>query len=72
MMWVIVVMTTTVGYGDLAPRTNAGRLISIFAIIWGIMSFSLFIVTINNSFKLQGDDELIYETIVVDNEESEL
>ena len=72
MIWVIVVMTTTVGYGDLAPRTNEGRLLSIFAVIWGIMSFSLFIVTINNSFKLEGHDEIIYESIVVANEESEL
>lgn len=72
MMWVIIVMVTTVGYGDLAPVTNGGRLICSLAAVWGVGAVSLFIVSLNNDSSLNEQESRVYEDIVVVNEESEL
>lgn len=69
MMWVIILMTTTVGYGDLAPVTTIGRSICLFASIWGVSSFSLFILTINNGSSLNDDESEVYDAIVIANQE---
>ncbi len=46
-VWVIIIMITTAGYGDLAPRSTEGRLMCFLASIFGIFTFSLFLVSLN-------------------------
>ena len=48
-LWLIVVTTTTVGYGDFYCRSHLGRLISCCAAILGIFMISLFMVTLAGS-----------------------
>ncbi len=47
--WAIVTMTT-VGYGDIVPRTSLGRIIALETIILGIVAFTLFISTVAEFF----------------------
>lgn len=51
-----VMTLTTVGYGDLAPITDAGKLFTIFYIILGLgMLLSLVKVMANHTLKFQKD-----------------
>ena len=50
--WAIVTMTT-VGYGDFAPTTSAGRLFSIFVMFAGISLIAILTATISSIFVAQ-------------------
>jgi voltage-gated potassium channel len=45
-MWLVVLTMTTVGYGDIVPVTDLGRLITIMACFLGTFIVSLSTVTI--------------------------
>ena len=49
--WTIVTMTT-VGYGDVYPKTTFGRLFGIIVCLWGVLLVSLFVVSISDALKL--------------------
>lgn len=46
---------TTVGFGDFAPQTDAGKIFTIFYIIVGIGIILAFVNTIYNHFSLRRD-----------------
>lgn len=54
-IWYALVTITTVGYGDVVPATEAGRLFGFVLIIFGVVFFSL--VTANISAYLIGSDQ---------------
>ena len=47
-IWMIVVTRTTVGYGDLYPKTIGGRLIGALVCVWGMFLTSFFTVSLAN------------------------
>ena len=51
-VWVTVITLTTVGYGDLAPCTFPGRIITMMLALWGTLLVSLLVVTISSIFDL--------------------
>ena len=51
-IWCIVITMTTVGFGDVVPVTVPGRLIVIFAALWGTFLISILILSVGNIFKL--------------------
>lgn len=53
--WYALVTITTVGYGDVVPATEAGRVFGFFLIVFGVVFFSL--VTANISAYLIGSDQ---------------
>ena len=49
-LWWSVQTVTTVGYGDVVPESNGGRLIGIFVRIFGVASVSLITALVTSSF----------------------
>jgi voltage-gated potassium channel len=47
----VIVTLSTVGYGDIVPKTDAGKIFTIFFIIFGIAIFSSLISTLVNRAK---------------------
>eukprot|EP00347_Sterkiella_histriomuscorum_P018433 403345527 len=47
-IWLTIVTMTTVGYGDLYPKSFGGRVIGVIICIWGIFITSFFTVTLTN------------------------
>ena len=49
-LWWAVVTVTTVGYGDVTPKTAGGRLVGVAVMIGGLLSFSLVTATVASIF----------------------
>ncbi len=43
---------TTVGYGDIAPETDIGRMLGLLCVIWGGFLVSVMVVVLTNTFNL--------------------
>ena len=43
---------TTVGYGDIAPSTQPGRIVAIIIALWGTVLISLVVVSVSSIFEL--------------------
>jgi len=50
-MWWAFVTMTTVGYGDLAPITNLGRLLGVFCMFSGIVLMAICVIIIGGNFE---------------------
>jgi voltage-gated potassium channel len=56
-MWWAIVTVTTVGYGDVYPKTTAGRIIGSLLMLAGIGFISLLTATIASRFVASDDEE---------------
>jgi hypothetical protein len=50
--WESILVMTTVGYGDIYPRTIMGRIVIFVCSIYGVTVVSLMVVTITNSLEM--------------------
>ena len=51
-VYCIVITMTTVGYGDLAPATDFGRIVIMFTALWGTFLISLLILIAADVFAM--------------------
>ena len=47
-MWNVVITASSVGYGELYPKTFFGRIIGVIICFWGIFIVSFFVVVVNS------------------------
>jgi voltage-gated potassium channel len=62
-MWLMILSMTTVGYGDIYPRTNLGRLFTMLACFAGTFVVSLLTVTITTKISMNDQESNAYEYI---------
>jgi voltage-gated potassium channel len=60
-LWWCVATVTTVGYGDIVPVSNLGRIVAIFYMFFGISMISLLFFVITNSFYRRRYDKVEIE-----------
>jgi uncharacterized membrane protein len=51
-VWAAIVTMTTVGYGDMYPRTDLGRFIMVCCSIYGVVTVSVMVVTLTNELEM--------------------
>jgi voltage-gated potassium channel len=49
-IWGVIITMTTVGYGDIFPKSGVGRFIGVIVALWGLFLVSIFTVTLTNLF----------------------
>lgn len=62
--WFVVVTMSTVGYGDITPKTLPGRLLAFLLSIWGVFIISLVVLIFFNFMQL--DDQEVMSLKVYD------
>jgi voltage-gated potassium channel len=60
-LWWCVSTVTTVGYGDIVPVSNLGRIVAIFYMFFGISMVSLLFFVITNTFYKRRYDKVEIE-----------
>ena len=56
-MWLTIITMTTVGYGDLYPRTIFGRVIDVILVVWGTFIVSLMVVVLTNTLNMDQSEK---------------
>ena len=62
-MWVLLLSTTTVGYGDIYPVTDAGRVVLVLNLIMGVVVLSTLVAVLQSTLSLSNRfvcDQLLY------------
>mmetsp|Transcript_16179 Transcript_16179/g.25061 ORF Transcript_16179/g.25061 Transcript_16179/m.25061 type:complete len:113 (-) Transcript_16179:657-995(-) len=57
-IWVVIITMTTVGYGDIAPKTTPGRCVAMVVALWGAFLISLLVVTVGSVFELNENQKM--------------
>lgn len=56
-VWLIIITLTTVGYGDMFPKTIGGKATCIITALWGTFVVSLTVLVVTNIFELQDHEK---------------
>lgn len=60
-IWNVIITMTTVGYGDIYPKTTMGRIIGVIIALWGLFLVSIFTVTLSNLFTFTPGEQKAFE-----------
>jgi hypothetical protein len=61
--WLTIITMTTVGYGDLYPKTFAGRFFGVMSFIVGNMMISLMVVALSSKTAFSIQEVKAYNTM---------
>lgn len=56
--WMVVVTMTTVGYGDITPKTIPGRVFTFLLTVWGVFLISILVLLFFNFTTLTESEKL--------------
>lgn len=63
-MWNVIITLTSVGYGDIFPKSTFGRIVGIIICFWGVFIVSFFVVTVTNMLNFSGSEEKAYNLLL--------
>lgn len=63
-MWNVVITLSSVGYGELYPKTFFGRIVGIMICFWGIFIVSFFVVTVNSVLEFSDSEDKSYNLLM--------
>ena len=56
-IWFMLVTMTTVGYGDVSPNTGEGKMVTVFAMVFGVLFLSMPLAIVGNNFCVIWEDK---------------
>ena len=62
-IWLIIITSTTVGYGDIYPHTIGGQCVCVITAFWGTFIVSLLVLVVANVFELSDDEKTAIKDI---------
>ena len=62
-MWLAVLIMSTVGYGEIFPRTHSGRFITVFSSFFGLFLVSLMLITMTLSSEFSRPEKQAYDIL---------
>lgn len=63
-MWNVIITLTSVGYGDIFPKTLFGRIVGCLIAFWGVCITSFFVVTVTNMLQFSTSEEKAYNLLL--------
>ena len=60
-IWSVIITMTTVGYGDVYPKSSVGRFIGVIVALWGLFLVSIFTVTLTNLFSFTSGEQKAFD-----------
>lgn len=63
-MWNVIITLSTVGYGELFPKTLCGRCVGIMICFWGVIILSIFVVTINSFLEFSMNEDKSFSLLI--------
>lgn len=58
-VWIMIVLQTTIGYGDLAPTTQISRIFGALGCILGMASLSMIVHSFRITMRLEDNNEMV-------------
>lgn len=62
-IWNMIITLTSVGYGDIFPKTNCGRIVGILICFWGFFIVSFFVLTVDTILQFHPNEKSSYDTL---------
>ena len=59
-MWYMMITMTTIGYGDIWPKSHMGRSIGIIIAFWGTFYLSIFVVALLKTLAFTSSEQKAY------------
>jgi len=55
---------TTVGFGDIYPKSNFGRIVGVMVCFWGVFIVSFFVVNLNTMLQFNANEEKSFNLLL--------
>ena len=63
-MWNVIITLTSVGYGEIYPKTFYGRIVGIIICFWGVFIVSFFVVTLTGMLSFTTPENKAYDLLL--------
>lgn len=63
-MWNTIITLSSVGFGDIYPKTLLGRLVGVIICFWGVFIISFFVVSITNILLFTSAEQKAYAQLI--------